>query len=123
MICPGQIAYCCKQGWRLDPLLLLCQLFTTTIALNYALEALQARRTTPANQVCELVANCGRAELPEKDCFDCFECTEAATDRVVGRSCASDQFAISPGGNVPNASLFASAEQHITLFLVRGCPG
>eukprot|EP00803_Ostreobium_quekettii_P009729 evm.model.scf_220.8 EVM.evm.TU.scf_220.8 scf_220:101516-105087(-) len=31
------------QGWRLDPLLLLCQLMTCTVAISFALEALNLR--------------------------------------------------------------------------------
>ena len=46
------------QGWRLDPLLLLCQLFTTTVAFSYAFEALRSRQELPPPQVgcncCEL---------------------------------------------------------------------
>ena len=39
------------QGWRLDPLLLFCQLLTAGTALGFALEALGLRQQTQANPV------------------------------------------------------------------------
>ncbi|KAK9832484.1 hypothetical protein WJX81_001075 [Elliptochloris bilobata] len=39
------------QGWRLDPLLLFCQLLTAGTALGFALEALRLRQQTQANPV------------------------------------------------------------------------
>ncbi|KAK9810810.1 hypothetical protein WJX73_009081 [Symbiochloris irregularis] len=47
-LCSGGILV--FQGWRLDPLLLLCQLFTTTVALSYALEAIKARQSNAPSQ-------------------------------------------------------------------------
>ena len=39
------------QGWRLDPLLLFCQLLTAGTALGFALEALGLRQQMQANPV------------------------------------------------------------------------
>ena len=40
-----------RQGWRLDPLLLFCQLLTAGTALGFALEALRLRQRTQAKPV------------------------------------------------------------------------
>ena len=42
---------CRGQGWRLDPLLLFCQLLTAGTALGFALEVLRLRQQTQANPV------------------------------------------------------------------------
>ena len=53
-----------RQGWRLDPLLLFCQLLTAGTALGFALEALRLRQQTQAKPV----RGCGCCALPHMLC-------------------------------------------------------
>ena len=48
---PGAEVKVWKQGWRLDPLLLFCQLLTAGTALAWALEAIKLRKTIDNTQV------------------------------------------------------------------------
>ena len=51
------------QGWRLDPLLLFCQLLTAGTALAWALEAINLRKVVDNDQVRKLpMLLCGRVE-------------------------------------------------------------
>ncbi len=43
---------CSAQGWRLDPLLLFCQLLTAGTALGFAVESLRLRQEVRDIQVC-----------------------------------------------------------------------
>lgn len=49
---------CKTQGWRLDPLLLFCQLLTAGTALAWALEAIKLRRMVDNGQVSPPLFEC-----------------------------------------------------------------
>ena len=58
-----------RQGWRLDPLLLFCQLLTAGTALGFALEALRLRQRTQAKPVRASCRPCTAAMQGVCKCF------------------------------------------------------
>ena len=70
------------QGWRLDPLLLLCQLLTTTVAISYAWETFTARQDADRQQQVghALCASAGLGTVARK--CRCHEPLKCWTDHV-----------------------------------------